>query len=343
MNSNDERAESRSEQAFVELFGNASPRPTPPTADEVIVRDAVHAEWQTLMQRHSRRRNFMSMALAASVLLTVFAGLSLLRDPMESFGAQQVATIGEQFGPVIIRTQGEIAGETVASIRGSDTVETLSDAGLELGWHGGGSIRLDENTIVEFEAIDQIYLRQGRIYFDSVDSQLSSRSGRAGPVHLQIRTNNGVVRHLGTQYMIEAKASGLTISVREGEVSFDEMRGLAKAGQQLAVSAGGLVEVEETAIYGDDWRWIEKTTPAVKLGGRVAAEALAWAGRETGRSIEYATPAAKAIASEANLIGFNAEANLDPARALFIFAEMADLNVRVEGGVIFVRERTPEK
>ena len=146
MNSNDERAESRSEQAFVELFGNASPRPTPPTADEVIVRDAVHAEWQTLMQRRSRRRNVMSMALAASVLLTVFAGLSLLRDPMESFGAQQVATIGEQFGPVIIRTQGEIAGETVASIRGSDTVETLSDAGLELGWHGGGSIRLDENT-----------------------------------------------------------------------------------------------------------------------------------------------------------------------------------------------------
>ena len=232
MNSNDERTESRSEQAFVELFGNASPRPTPPAADEVKVRDAVHVEWQSLMQHRSRRRHFTSMALAASVLLTVFAGLSLLRDPMESFGAQQVATMGEQFGPVVIRTQGEMAGDSVASIRGSDTVETLSDAGLELGWHGGGSLRLDENTIVEFEAIDQIYLRQGRVYFDSVDSPMSSRSGYVGPVDLHIRTNSGVVRHLGTQYMIEAKANGLTISVREGEVSFDEMHRASDMGYQ---------------------------------------------------------------------------------------------------------------
>ena len=146
---------------------------------------------------------------------------------------------------------------------------------------------------------------------------------------------------MGTQYMLETNAGGLTISVRDGRVSFDGMRGLAEAGQQLVFSTGGSVEIEETEIYGDEWQWVQETAPAVNLGGRQVVEALAWVGRETGRSIEFATPAAKAIASDFNLIGFTAETDLNPARALYIFAEMADLSVRIDGGVIVVRERKP--
>jgi ferric-dicitrate binding protein FerR (iron transport regulator) len=345
MNSDDEQAEMelRSEQAFADLFGSASPRPAPPAADAAQIRDAVHAEWQGLMQRRSRRRQFTSLALAASVLLAVFVGLGLLRDPVRSFATQQVATIGKQFGPVIIRTHGEIAADAVASINGSDIVETRADAGLELGWHNGGSLRLDENTIVVFEAVNQVYLQKGRVYFDSINSPLSSRVGQAGLVDLRIRTDGGVVQHLGTQYMLEATADRLTIFVREGEVSVDGKSGSARAGQKLAVSADGFVEIEDTDIYGDNWQWIEKTVPAVKLGGRPVSEALDWVGRETGRSIEFATPAAKTIANDFSLVGFDGEVNLNPVRALYMFADMADLNVRIDGGVILVLERTYEK
>jgi ferric-dicitrate binding protein FerR (iron transport regulator) len=343
MNRDNEQVELRSEQAFADLLGSASPRLTPPAADEAQVRDAVCTEWQGLMQRRSRRRHLTSIALAASVLIAVFAGLGLLRNPMESFGAQQVATIGRQFGPVIIRTQDEVARHSVSLIKGSDVVETRSDAGLELGWHDGGSLRLDESTVVVFEAVDQIYLQTGRVYFDSVNSPLSSRVERSGLVELRIRTDSGVVSHLGTQYMIEANADGLTISVREGEVSYEGMRSVAKAGQKLKISTDGSIEIEETEVYGDEWQWIGKTAPAVSLGGRRVAEALAWVGRETGRSIKYATPAAETIASNFSLIGFNAETNLNPVRALFIFAEVADLNVHIDGGEIVVYERTPEK
>jgi hypothetical protein len=143
--------------------------------------------------------------------------------------------------------------------------------------------------------------------------------------------------------MIEANADGLTISVREGEVSYEGMRSVAKAGQKLKISTDGSIEIEETEVYGDEWQWIGKTAPAVSLGGRRVAEALAWVGRETGRSIKYATPAAETIASNFSLIGFNAETNLNPVRALFIFAEVADLNVHIDGGEIVVYERTPEK
>lgn len=343
MNSDDNQAELRSEQAFAELFGNAAPRAAPPTADEAQVRDAVYAEWRGLMQRRSRRRRFTSYALAASVLIAVFAGLGLLRDPSVSFGIQQVATIGKQFGLVIIRTDGEGVREAAVSVRGDDIVETLASAGIELGWHDGGSLRLDENTIVVFEAIDQIYLQKGRIYFDSVNSPLSSRVKKSGPVELRIRTDDGVVQHLGTQYMLEVNSDGLAISVREGKVSIDGARGVATAGQQLSILAGGIMETKETNVYGDQWQWIEKTAPAVKLGGRRVVEALAWVGRETGRSIEFSTPVAEAIANKESLVGFNVETNLNPARALYIFAEMADLQVRVDGGIILVRERTLEE
>ena len=345
MNSDNEQAEMelRSEQAFVDLFGSASPRPAPPAADEAQIRDAVQAEWRSQVQRRTRRRQFTALALAASVFLAVIVGLGLVRDPGGSFAAQQVATIGQQFGSVIIRTQGKIAGNAVASINGSDIVETRADAGIELGWHDGGSLRLDENTIVVFEAVDQIYLQKGRVYFDSVDSPLSTRVAQSGLVELRIRTDNGVVSHLGTQYMISANEDGLTISVREGEVSYNEMQKLAKAGEKLEVSVDGSVEIEETEVYGDEWQWIEKTAPAVKLDGRRLSEALNWVGRETGHSIEFASPAAKTIADDFSLVGFDGEVSLNPTWALYVLAETADLNVRIDGGVIVVRERTHEQ
>ena len=132
------------------------------------------------------------------------------------------------------------------------------------------------------------------------------------------------------------------------ETVFDVIKEALVNGEKVKFSGfGNFIVREKNARKGRN----PQTGAEIQLEARrvltfkpsLVAEALAWVGRETGRSIEFATPVAESIANEFSLVGFNAEANLNPARALYIFAEMADLDVQIDDGVIVVRERMPEK
>lgn len=334
MDRNKELKELRSDEAFAELLGKAPPRSVPPATDEALIREAVHAEWQLVSGRHVRRRHITSFALAASVLLAVFATLNLLRDPVSDFRTQQMAMIEKQFGEINVNSRNVNAIE-MAAIEGGAVVETGPASGLALGWHDGGSLRIDENTMVVFEAVNQIYLYYGRVYFDSEQGPLSSRPTIRGAVELSIRTDHGVLRHLGTQYMAQVGADALVISVRAGMVSIDgNVIARASAGQQFAISASGSLSISDTNGI-DDWEWVENATPAVNLNGRFVAEALEWVSRESGRTISYASEGAEMLAKQAQLRG---DMELPPTRALEIFMMTVDLNARIEGEVIVVSE-----
>ena len=334
MERNKEIKELRSDEAFAELLGKVPPRSAPPAADEALIREAVHAKWQLVSGRHVRRRHITSFALAASVLLAVFATMNLLRDPVSDIRNQKMATIEKQFGDISV--DARIAGDVeMAVIEGGAVVETGSESGLALGWHDGGSLRIDENTMVVFEAVNQIYLEYGRVYFDSREGPLSLQPAKSDAVKLSIRTDHGVVRHLGTQYMTRVGADELVISVREGVVSIDgHVTARASAGQQFAISGSGELSISETNGI-DDWEWVEDATPAVNLNGRFVAEALEWVSRESGRSISYASEGAEMLANQAQLRG---DMELPPTRALEIFMMTVDLNARIEGELIVVSE-----
>jgi ferric-dicitrate binding protein FerR (iron transport regulator) len=334
MDRNEEIKELRSDEAFAELLSKAPPRPAPPATDEALVREAVYAEWQKVSGGHMRRRHITSFALAASVVLAVFATLNLLRDPVADISNQQMATIEKQFGEISVNSRLANAVK-VAAIEGGDLVETGPESGLALGWHDGGSLRIDENTMVVFEAPDQVYLQQGRVYFDSEADPLSSQPAQSDAIEFSIRTDHGVLRHLGTQYMTRVGADELVISVREGVVSIDgNVTARASAGQQFAISASGSLSIDDTNGV-DGWEWVEKSTPAVNLSNRFVAEALAWVSRESGRTIRYATVEAESLARTEKLRG---DWDVEPSRAIELFMMTVDLNARIEGEVIVVSE-----
>lgn len=321
-----------SDEAFAELLSAASPRSAPPEAEAALIRAAVHAEWQRVAAGRTRRRHIASFALAASVLLAVFATLNLLRDPIDDFRLQQVATIAKQFGDVVVNDQ--VAGSRQAAmVHGRDIVSTGSASGLALDWHDGGSLRLDENTMVEFEAGNQIYLQRGRVYFDSQAGPLSAQAAGGDAVEFAIRTDYGTVRHLGTQYMANVGSGELVVSVREGMVSIGGTVRATK-GQQFAISRAGVLTASDTNGV-DDWGWVEKSSPAVNLHGRLIHEALEWVSRESGRTIQYTSAGAEALARTESLKG---DFEFEPSRALEIFMLTVDLTARIEGTVIVVSE-----
>lgn len=326
------------------LLRHAAPRPAPPQRDAQLVRDTVHAEWRTLTGGLRRRRRYRNLALAASVIVAVAIAFSALR--LDTALPVQVATIDKGHGPIYVLGEGSelLALPDAAIVSAGQTIVTGPGAGLGLAWGSGGSLRVDEQTRVEFNSPESVYLHSGRLYFDSEASGLvagTSAGSVAGPASLFIETPHGVVRHLGTQYMTFADGQRLAVSVREGRVEVDGLRyrETASAGQQLTLTGTGRPSVVDFSGYGGAWDWTEAVAPAAELDGRTVHEFLDWVSRETGLAVEYESPAAEDLARSETLRG---TVDSRPTNALRVWMLAVDLDWRVEGGVIRITATNSE-
>jgi hypothetical protein len=326
-----------SDEAVEALLGQALPRPVPPDAEARAVRQAVHAEWKKVSGRRSARRKVVALAMAASVLVAAFLSLNML----QTGGIQEtrVASIDKRFGSIYILGENAelVEGNSLTTVTAGQTLITDDDAGIGLGWGGGGSLRVDANTRIEFLSDEEIYLHTGRIYFDSTPA-LGVASISGSDARLAVLTDFGEVAHVGTQYMARADADQLTVSVREGEVQVISPGGDAHASrnQQLAISGSGAHRMLNIRPDGGNWRWVEETAPSVNLDGRSVNEFLGWVSRETGLSLSYESAGARSYAEREIL---NGTLETGPRQALEIWMLGTDLEWRIgDDGVIYVQE-----
>jgi ferric-dicitrate binding protein FerR (iron transport regulator) len=311
----------RSERALEELLGKAKPRPLPPQQDEELIRQAVRAEWNQVTNRRIRMRRVTQFALAASVLLAVFASLNALRGPFDGNKLEQVASIEKQFGVITILGDGR-------------AVETGAESGLTLAWNDGGSLRLDQNTHVEFQSGSEIYLQTGRMYFDSMPSGVPTVITDPDKARLTIRTNAGTVRHYGTQFITHTDGDELSVLVREGRVSIEarHVNETASAGQKVTVARNGQATVEAIAHSGGEWQWIEKTSPSLTLDNRPIIELLQWVSRETGQPLRISPYAEETVRTKI----ITGVYDLEPSVTLHTYMQTTGLAWHIENGVIFV-------
>ena len=317
----------RSDDAVEALLEQAEPRPVPPAADEQEVRDAVRAEWQAVTGKYRARRRVTRFAIAASVLIAATLSFNAFRDT--GIAPVEVASFDKSYGSIyLLGDQSELtelAG--VATVATGQTVMTGAESGIGLAWHAGGSLRMDEATTIEFVGNDAVYLRAGRVYFDS----------RAASVNFTVQTAQGDVTHHGTQYMTAVDGSTLTISVREGEISIDRGRGKdsAFAGQQVRIVGGAAATVTNISRSGAQWEWVEATAPTLDFSGKSTYEFLQWVARETGYDLVFEDAEAERVARAGRLVG--AIADLDPRRELEVRMLGEDLDYafdRASGTII---------
>jgi len=321
------------DDAVATLLRQAAPRAVPPAGDQQQVRAAVRAEWTAVTGRRRTRRRMTYFAVAATVLLAVALGFDQFRR--HEAMPVQVAAISKSHGSIyLLGEQSELRElPDLAVISAGQTIVTGGDAGIGLNWNSGGSLRIDADTRIEFVSTDTVYLRSGRIYFDS---QMAAITGSGDSVSaLQIETDHGTVRHLGTQYMTYTDEHGLSVSVREGEVAIDgdHYAQTAVAGQRLTLSGRSRPNVVNIKRYGEAWQWIEATAPATQLDGKSAREFLHWVSRETGFRLEFENETAEQLANATMLRG---TVETEPSNALRVWMMGVDLDWRVQDGVIYV-------
>jgi ferric-dicitrate binding protein FerR (iron transport regulator) len=331
------RENSVREDSLEQLLRRVPPRRTPPPEDAAEVRQAVHEEWLAITGRRRMRRRVAVFASAASVLLALLFAANLLRAP--GTPPPVVATIEKSIGAIyllgdesdLMRT-GELSilavGQAVVTGPASGAALTLQD---------GGQLRIGADTRIEFMAGNTVFLESGRVYFDSHSSGPAAPGASDEAANFLIRTDQGTIAHVGTQFMVEHSGRTLVISVREGAVKIDgdyhDAR--ASAGQRLTFEGRSRPVAGSMAGHGEAWSWVEATTPAMRVDNPTILQFLNWVARETGMSLQFSTPDAERIARDDNLVG---RIDVPPTEALRTWMSTVDLEWRIEDGVIVVSE-----
>ena len=322
----------RSHDVVEELLEKATPRPAPPGEDERVVREAVMAEWKAVAGKVKMRRHMTHFAIAATILL----GVAISFNALQVNNAQpvQVASIEKNHGAIYLVGEQSLMQEAsdLSSVYVGQIIETGNDAAISLEWGNGGSLRIDKNTRIEFSSDESVFLRSGQIYFDS---QPATTAATTGP-GLEINTDHGLVKHLGTQYMTTVNARDLIVRVREGEVSVDGAyveQAVAVAGQQMTVSGGATPSALDIDSFGEIWAWAEEMAPTLNMDGRSTYDFLQMTAREIGLVVKYESDAADATARDGILRG---AVEMDPRSELEFRMAGEDLGYRIDGGTIYV-------
>jgi ferric-dicitrate binding protein FerR (iron transport regulator) len=320
-----------------DLLRAAGPRPQPPAAVTDEVRAAVAAEWRAVVaSRRPRRRTVPWLAAASVAVLAVGAWLAV--NQIHAPHAV-VATVARLTGPAEVRHEAGSPWQSLAAgadLRAGDHVRTRTDGRVALRRTDGVEVRLDVGTTLALAEHGLARLETGRVY---VDSGVAGTRSDA----FVLETEFGSVRHLGTQYAAGLAPAALEVAVREGRVAIDQ-RGrdaVANAGESLIVRADGRIDRASLAPHDAAWQWAESMAPAFAIEGRTLDEFLAWAARETGRRLVYASPAVAQRAEQTLLKG--SVDDLSPQQAVAaVLATTPTLEARFAGAQLRIAPTSPD-
>ena len=317
------------EAAIAGLLQRVGARPGPTDAVTRQVHDAVEAEWRELVAAR-RRRHAQSRWFAAAASVAVVAVGAWLAWPSTRVAPVTVATIGPVVGEVELR-DGDgpwRAAGTGNAVTSESTLRTGRNGLAALAMASGVQVRLDSGTELAMNESGSARLGGGAVYVDAADAR-----DRAEP--FVVDTPFGDVTHLGTQYVARLDRGTLDVAVREGRVEVREggQAFVADAGERLTVG-GGTVMRGTISPAAPQWDWIGGVTPPYSIEGRTVAEFLGWAGRETGRSVVFATPADAELAGRVTLSG--TVEGLPPRQAVDAVLATTSLGARYAEGRIEV-------
>ena len=312
------------------LLRGAPPRISPPAEDERLVRQAVQTEWQSVVRQRKSRSSRWVTAVAASIIASVVLVQYSSWQSTSSI-AIDLAGVDKRRGSVNLVVNGSGKQRFVANtIQSGQLVETGPDSALGLAWSTGGSLRLDQDTLLEFIDQQTVFLHRGRVYFDSL--------GIADGAQLVVDTTLGTVTHNGTQFMTSAGNRELVVSVREGSVKidgryFDET---ANQGKQVQMRGSMRPVIVDLAPHSSSWAWTEALSPGIDLNNRSVLEFLQWVSRETGYELVFDSAMAENHAAGNFLVGM-VEADPRTELRLRLLTTDLDYSISAAGGTITVR------
>lgn len=314
------------ERRWTDLLAHAKPRPRPPAEDAEDIRRAVYAEWEAVTGRRVwLKRGALGAAAALALTGAIWVGAGFdagVPVPAIARVERVQGVVGADDAGRLAAGSGLAAGDRVSTGAGQVAFRLAS----------GGSLRVGAGSTVVLTGADAAELIAGVLYFDSEDQ----RVGR----EFTVTTTLGTVRDIGTQFLMRLDGqSQLDVGVRDGRVALTSEGDTdsAGAGERLvATQDSGTIRRSGVATFGGEWDWAEQLAPPFDIDGRTVSEFLKWFAAQTGRRVEFESPAAERVARETVLRGSIA---LEPLQELAAVLSLSDLSYVLEGERVVISTR----
>jgi ferric-dicitrate binding protein FerR (iron transport regulator) len=330
MTEKEDRAER--DEKIGQLIASAGPGPTASKEAKARTYAAVHAQWQKSLQQRSEASSGRSLlrygaiGLAATLAAAVVT-LYWLHDggPARDGGPSAMAAFSRIEGRAELLRDGEWrrlqSPDSASAVERGDSLRTGENGRLALRLDDDLSIRVNVDSELLFTDESTIELTAGTLYVDS--GRGTSRPG------LEVETPLGAVEHLGTQYEVHVEAMSLRVRVREGAIELTGASGttIAEAGAQLDIGADGKTSRSVIAPNDPAWSWATKLASLPPADERSVTEAIAWAARERGLTVEYASSDAEQRWRGERISGLPAD--LNPSETLDVIGQIAGLEYEV--------------
>ena len=178
-----------------------------------------------------------------------------------------------------------------------------------------GTLRLERGTRVTRAEGDALTLERGMIFVAT-----------SGATSLVVHTPFGDVRDIGTQFEVRLSPHDVQVRVREGLV---ELRGeRASAGESLLATSSNVQKSRDA----NDWEWVERAAPPIRLEGATLADVLRRVAREKGLALDWhADPARRNVVLRGN-------EPFTPSEALDAATAAAGVRYRIEGNRLVIEE-----
>lgn len=296
------------DEALDKVLGELGPRRGVPSDVMEEVRESVHAEWRNVVLTRQRRHRLFAYGLAASGVVALLMTIGAL----VLFGNRTpIATVARVVGTLEVSDDGTgdwrrvNAGE---QIRRGEVVRAGADGRIALALSSGIQVRVDAESLVDFEAAERVSLVRGAVYVDADPATTHDKT-------FAVQTPYGSVSHVGTQFEVRSHGRFVEVNVREGSVRFHSDRGdqVAAAGERLRLTDSN-IERTQISLQDPAWQWALQVAPEFAIEGVPVVDFLHWVARETGRKVIFATPDAEQAAREVILHG--SIGGLSPAVAL---------------------------
>jgi hypothetical protein len=323
MNSRDnDKLKEPSDEALASLMKDVDARPRPPVEVEQAVFEHSLAQWRVMQANRNRRKNYRYFAAAAVIVLAVLLKPLMFSGAPDAGVLPALGSVSNLKGVVYVVRDGqrEVLDDMTQGLFAGESIITNADAGLSITWSGGSSIRIDQNSALVLNSAAELDLLSGQVY---VDVPLLP-SGRAAQ-DLSVSTRFGIVRHIGTQFMVSSQEDAVQVLVREGSVSISNDREtvVTAAGSRVTLDAADTISQESVPAFGAQWQWAEQLAPPFEVEGLPLSEVLERISRETGKPILYDSADAERIATSTIMHGSIDE---DPEDAMEIVLQTNDLS-----------------
>jgi ferric-dicitrate binding protein FerR (iron transport regulator) len=234
-----------------------------------------------------------------------------------------VATVVRAIGPVRVAPRGSLshAIATGDTLTAGVVVETMAGGRVSFQLPGGTFVRIDSGSRAVVETASRIGLERGRVYID--------RTGDARTSVVEVSTQWGVVRDIGTQFEVAAAGPGVEVRVREGQVQIDgpHVSESLRRGESLRIEGPGRLIRATVATHGQEWSWTESLASPFTIEGASLERFLNWAARERGLTWQFRDAATRREAAAVVLHG--SIDGLTPSEALDAVLSTCGMTYRV--------------